>query len=46
VLGFAPGLAYILAASTAQQNGLTIHTPNTKDFKPLNAPVFDPWSQL
>ncbi len=45
-LGLAPGFADILIASTAKKNNLTIITRNTKDFEPLEVPLFDPWSQL
>lgn len=45
-LGFSPGLADILIAGTAKQNGLTVVTRNTKDFERLEVPVFDPWLHL
>ncbi len=45
-LGLAPGFADILIASTAKKNNLTIITRNTRDFEPLDVPLFDPWSQL
>ena len=41
--GVTPGIMDAFIAATAQCRKLTLVTRNTKDFRYLSTPVFDPW---
>ena len=42
--GFALSVMDGFLAATALVHGLVLATRNTKDFKPIGVPMFDPWS--
>jgi toxin FitB len=45
-LGWAPGLADVVIAATAQFRGFTILTRNARHFEPLGVPFLDPFVRL
>ena len=42
--GFALSVMDGFLAATALAHGLVLATRNSKDFKPIGLPMFDPWS--
>jgi predicted nucleic acid-binding protein len=44
--GHAPGFADVAIAATAQANGLTILTRNTRHFEPFGGPALNPFDAL
>jgi len=44
--GHAPGFAEVAIAATAQANGLTILTRNTRHFEPFGGPALNPFDAL
>ncbi len=45
-LGYAPGLADLAIAATAQHHGWTVLTRNLRHFTPLGVPAHDPFTAL